>query len=104
MGVAAVRESAPTRARELRKGADNQSPGFRWPCVGELNELNDSMQGQPKERESFRGACRALFKVLCGDFGSVRVDFAHPFSVQVSIKDSVASLVYVDTDFSVLMI
>ncbi|XP_025093580.1 glycerol-3-phosphate acyltransferase 1, mitochondrial-like isoform X2 [Pomacea canaliculata] len=44
--------------------------------------------GQPKERESFRGACRALFKVLCGDFGSVRVDFAHPFSVQEFIKSS----------------
>jgi hypothetical protein len=42
------------------------------------------LQGRRKRGESFWGACKAIFNIICGDFGIVRVDFAQPFSVQVS--------------------
>ena len=41
------------------------------------------LQGRQKKKESFGGACMAIINILRGDFGSVRVDFAKPFSVQV---------------------
>ncbi|KAK7110318.1 glycerol-3-phosphate acyltransferase 1, mitochondrial-like [Littorina saxatilis] len=44
--------------------------------------------GRQKKKESFVGACRAILKILFGDFGSVRIDFAQPFSVQEFLKSA----------------
>ncbi|XP_071089554.1 glycerol-3-phosphate acyltransferase 1, mitochondrial-like isoform X1 [Haliotis cracherodii] len=42
--------------------------------------------GLPKVSESFLGAWKGIWRVLCQNFGSVRIDFAQPFSVKEYIQ------------------
>lgn len=42
--------------------------------------------GQPKEMESFTSAIRGIWKTLTSSYGSCRIDFNQPFSLQDMIK------------------
>lgn len=44
--------------------------------------------GGRKKAESFGGAVKAILRIIFGDFGGVRVDFAQPFSVQEYLRSS----------------
>ncbi|XP_046560491.1 glycerol-3-phosphate acyltransferase 1, mitochondrial-like [Haliotis rubra] len=48
--------------------------------------------GLPKVSESFLGAWKGIWRVLCQNFGSVRIDFAQPFSVKEYIQCNPAQL------------
>lgn len=39
--------------------------------------------GQPKQMESFTSAIRGIWKTLTSNYGSCRIDFNQPFSLQV---------------------
>ncbi|KAK7483236.1 hypothetical protein BaRGS_00025529 [Batillaria attramentaria] len=51
----------------------------------EGNFCTEQMGGR-KKAESFGGAMRSILRVIFGDFGSVRVDFAQPFSLHEFLK------------------
>lgn len=51
----------------------------------EGNFCNEQM-GRRKVKESFWGACKGILNILWGDFGSVRVDFAQPYSIREFIR------------------
>jgi glycerol-3-phosphate O-acyltransferase 1/2 len=38
--------------------------------------------GKPKKRETFFGACCAIWRVFTSEYGGVRLDFAQPFSLK----------------------
>lgn len=42
--------------------------------------------GVPKKKETFFGAIQGLFRVLSRGYGSVRVDFSHPFSLKEYLR------------------
>ena len=44
-----------------------------------------SLQGLPKKSESFFVAMKGIWSVLKGHYGSVRMNFAQPFSLKVSL-------------------
>ncbi|XP_076439623.1 glycerol-3-phosphate acyltransferase 1, mitochondrial-like [Babylonia areolata] len=50
--------------------------------------FNEEQMGLPKVKESFIRACRAIIGVLTGDFGSVRVNFAQPFSLREFLQSA----------------
>ncbi|XP_033756097.1 glycerol-3-phosphate acyltransferase 1, mitochondrial-like isoform X2 [Pecten maximus] len=43
---------------------------------------NREQMGLPKVKETFIGAMKAIWRVFCSDFGSVRVEFCQPFSLK----------------------
>ena len=51
------------------------------------------LQGLPKVKETFMGAVKAIFRVFFNTYGSVRVDFAQPFSLKVRAKSKL--LIYI---------
>lgn len=62
------------------------------------------LQGEEKKKETFFRAARAIWRVFHQKFGSVRVDFGQPFSLQVSSNSVSLEYYYValvyDEDFS----
>ncbi|XP_041371344.1 glycerol-3-phosphate acyltransferase 1, mitochondrial-like [Gigantopelta aegis] len=46
--------------------------------------------GEPKVSESFFGAVQGILQVICGNFGSVRIDFCQPFSIKEYIQNNPA--------------
>ncbi|KAK3096107.1 hypothetical protein FSP39_023318 [Pinctada imbricata] len=50
--------------------------------------FNSEQMGVPKKKETFFGALRAIWGVLSTNFGSVRVDFAQPFSLKEYMQTS----------------
>lgn len=44
--------------------------------------FNREQMGLPKVKETFIGAIKAIWRVFCSDFGSVRVEFCQPFSLK----------------------
>ena len=49
-------------------------------------DFSREQMGQPKVKESFWGAVRAILRVIFNNYGSVRVDFSQPFSLQEFLK------------------
>lgn len=54
---------------------------FSYEKIIDGNYCTEQM-GQGKVRESFWGAVKAIFRVFFNNYGSVRVDFAQPFSLK----------------------
>ncbi|OWF50789.1 glycerol-3-phosphate acyltransferase 1, mitochondrial-like [Mizuhopecten yessoensis] len=44
--------------------------------------FNHEQMGLPKVKETFIGTLKAIWRVFCSDFGSVRVEFCQPFSLK----------------------
>ncbi|XP_060072558.1 glycerol-3-phosphate acyltransferase 1, mitochondrial-like [Ylistrum balloti] len=44
--------------------------------------FNREQMGLPKVKETFIGTIKAIWRVFCSDFGSVRVEFCQPFSLK----------------------
>ena len=59
--------------------------GINYDKILDGNFCNEEM-GLPKKRETFMGAVKGIFNVLKSNYGSVRVDFCHPFSLKEYIK------------------
>ncbi|XP_002731403.1 glycerol-3-phosphate acyltransferase 1, mitochondrial-like [Saccoglossus kowalevskii] len=50
--------------------------------------FNREQMGNPKVKESFLSAIHGVYKVLRGDYGTVRVGFAEPFSLQEYLQSA----------------
>ncbi|KAL8558526.1 hypothetical protein ACOMHN_038850 [Nucella lapillus] len=50
--------------------------------------FNQEQMGQAKVKESFIRACKAIFSVLTGDYGNVRVNYGQPFSLREFLKSA----------------
>ncbi|OPL32837.1 hypothetical protein AM593_08631, partial [Mytilus galloprovincialis] len=61
------------------------------------NYCNEEM-GLPKKRETFWGVVKGIVKVLSGNYGSVRVDFSHPFSLKEYIQRNASTSMMSDDD------
>ncbi|CAC5400554.1 GPAT1_2 [Mytilus coruscus] len=61
------------------------------------NYCNEEM-GLPKKQESFWGVVKGVVKVLSGNYGSVRVDFSHPFSLKEYIQRNANASMMSDDD------
>ncbi|XP_071168182.1 glycerol-3-phosphate acyltransferase 1, mitochondrial-like isoform X2 [Mytilus edulis] len=61
------------------------------------NYCNEEM-GLPKKRETFWGVVKGVVKVLSGNYGSVRVDFSHPFSLKEYIQRNASTSMMSDDD------
>ncbi|CAG2238793.1 GPAT1_2 [Mytilus edulis] len=62
------------------------------------NYCNEEMVGSSKKRETFWGVVKGVVKVLSGNYGSVRVDFSHPFSLKEYIQRNASTSMMSDDD------
>ncbi|CAL1531762.1 unnamed protein product [Lymnaea stagnalis] len=60
---------------------------FSYEKIIDGNYCTEQM-GQGKVRESFWGAVKAIFRVFFNNYGSVRVDFAQPFSLREFMQNT----------------
>lgn len=65
--------------------------GINYDKILDGNFCNEEM-GMPKKQETFFGAVKGILKVLREHYGSVRVDFCHPFSLKEYMQRNIEVL------------